>query len=167
MAVAACFLTACNSQSGSTSGSYSTAIKAEKNRVTALTAVQNLSDKKIDPMFEVCATDFTDYGNGEEKAMKNIDTIKAGLKTFLAAFPDYKETDLMAFAHGDSVIVTGTVTGTFKNAMMGMKPTGKSFKYNDADIFSFNKDGKMTSHRSIQGNATFFAQLGVPMPEKK
>lgn len=167
LAVATCFLAACNSKTTLTASVDSTAIKAEKNRVTALTAVQNLSDKKIDPMFVSCSTDFIDYGNGEDKPMKNQDSIKTMLKAFVAAFPDYKESNITGFAHGDSVIVTGTVTGTFKNAMMGMKPTGKSFKYGDADIFTFDKDGKMTSHRSIQSTATFFSQLGVAPPTKK
>ncbi|OCX53221.1 hypothetical protein BEL04_02625 [Mucilaginibacter sp. PPCGB 2223] len=162
--IAAGFLAACNGHATLTVGGDSTAVKAEKNRITALTAVQNLSDKKIDPMFTSCAADFIDYGNGEDKPMKNQDSVKTMLKAFIAAFPDYKESNLMAFAHGDSVIVTGTVTGTFKNEMMGMKPTGKSFKYDDADIFTFNKDGKMTSHRSIQSTATFFSQLGVAPP---
>ena len=164
LAVATGFLAACNSKTTLTVGGDSTAIKAEKNRITALKSVQNFGDKKLDSMFSVCATDFVDYGNGEDKPMKNRDSIKIMLNMFFTAFPDYKQSNITAFAHGDSAIVTSTVSGTFKNAMMGMKPTGKSFKYDDADIFTFDKDGKMTSHRSIQSTATFFSQLGVAPP---
>jgi len=164
LAVATCFLAACNSKTTPAVGGDSTAIKTEKNRLTALKSVQNFADKKIDSLFAICAADFVDYGNGEDKPMKNRDSIKTMLNAFFTAFPDYKLSNLTAFAHGDSAIVTSTATGTFKNAMMGMKPTGKSFKYDDADIFTFNKDGKMTSHRSIQSTATFFSQLGVAPP---
>lgn len=170
LAVATSFLAACNSKTTLTSGGDSTAAKAEKNRITAVAAVQNFSDHKVDAMFVSCSPDFVDYGNGEDKPMKNQDSIKTMLKAFITAFPDYKETNITGFAQGDSVIVTSTEAGTFKNAMMGMKPTGKSFKYNEADIFTFDKAGKMLTHSSVQGTATFFAQLGIvppPPPAKK
>jgi predicted ester cyclase len=90
-----------------------------------------------------------------------------GLKSFLTAFPDFKGEKLHAFAEGDSVIVTGIWSGTFKGTYMKMKPTGKTYNAPDVDIFTFNKDGKITSHSSVQSEATFLYQLGVPMPQKK
>lgn len=168
MAVLACFLSACESKTGSAvSGSDSTAVSTARNKQIALNADQALIKKDVEGMFKDCAPDFVDYGNGEYKPMKNQDSIKTGLKSFLAAFPDFNGENLQAVAQGDTVIVTGLWTGTFKNAYMGMKPTQKSFKTTDADIFSFNKEGKITSHRSIQSEATFLSQLGIPTPAKK
>ena len=149
------------------SGSDSTAVSTARNKQIALNADLALIKKDVEGMFKDCAPDFVDYGNGEYKPMKNQDSIKTGLKSFLAAFPDFKGENLQAVAQGDTVIVTGLWSGTFKNAYMGMKPTQKSFKTTDADIFSFNKEGKITSHRSIQSEATFFSQLGISMPAKK
>jgi predicted ester cyclase len=168
MAILACFLSACNSKTGSTvSGSDSTAVSTARNKQAALNSEEALIKKDVELMFKDCAPDFVDYGNGESKPIKNQDSIKTGLKSFLAAFPDFKGENLQAVAQGDTVVVTGLWSGTFKNAFMGMKPTQKSFKTLDADIFSFNKEGKMTSHRSIQSEATYFSQLGIPMPAKK
>jgi hypothetical protein len=48
-----------------------------------------------------------------------------------------------------------------------MKATGKVFKSPDVDIFTFNKDGKITSHSNIQSYILALYQLGVPMPVKK
>jgi len=42
-----------------------------------------------------------------------------------------------------------------------MKPTGKSFKVMDADIFIFNKQGKITAHKSIQSIGTYIGPAGT------
>lgn len=167
MAIAACFLVACSANTGSTSTTDSAANRTERNRLTALKGDQDLSAHNVDAVLAACDTGVIDYGSGEDKPIKGIANIKKGLTEYLAAFPDLKGENFTAFAHGDSAIVIATWTGTFKNAMMGMQPTGKSFKYDDADIFTFNKAGKVTSHRSIQSSATFFKQLGINMPEPK
>ena len=89
------------------------------------------------------------------------------MKTFFGAYPDFKAEDLMAYNNNDAVIVTGTFSGTFKNAYLKMKPTGKSFKIFDGDIYTFDKDGKITSHRSIVPGTVYMSQVGVVLPEKK
>ena len=63
--------------------------------------------------------------------------------------PDYKASNLQYYADGDAVLVVGEWSGTQKKDMMGIKPSGKPFKFNDVDIFTFNENGKITSHRSI------------------
>ena len=68
-------------------------------------------------------------------------------------------------ADGDKVIVYGEWSGTFKNDYMGMKATNKSFKINDVDIFTFNDDGKITSHRSIMPYSVSMQQVGARMPK--
>ena len=165
MAIAACFLVACNGSVSVKTDAGTSA--AEKNKQTALASEEAFNKHDPAGVVKDCATDFADYGSSDMRVMKNIDSIKTGLKDFMAAFPDYKGENLMAVADSNTVIVTGTWSGTFKNEYMKMKPTGKAVKFFDADIYTFNKDGKITSHRSVQSEATFFAQLGIPMPEKK
>jgi len=165
MAVAAGFLAGCKGTGATVSVTTDSAsMQTEKNRVTALNAVQSFGDQKPDAIFVNCATDFIDYGSGEDKPMKNIDSIKAGMKQYFAAFPDLKLTNLTSFAHGDSALVYCTMSGTFKSDFMGMKANGKSFKFDDVDVFTFSKDGKITTHRSVQQSATSMAQLGIKMP---
>jgi predicted ester cyclase len=139
--------------------------KAEKNRQTALASVKAFSAHDWDGVFKDATADGLDYGDGSMPPLKSVDSIKAVIQTWVAAFPDVKGEDLEAFsnADGSKVIVVGEWSGTFKNDFMGMKATGKSFKYRDGDVFTFNDEGKITSHRSIQSNITAMAQVGAKM----
>ncbi len=169
VAAAALFLAACtnNTSTGTASAADSVAIKLANNKATALAATEGFEKHDVEMIYKDCAADFTDYGNGAMPPVSNIDTLKANMKGFLEALPDFKADNLSALASGDTVIVTGDWSGTFKKDFMGMKATNKSFKAPDADIYIFNNEGKIKSHRSIQGEPTFFHQLGIPLPEAK
>lgn len=138
---------------------------AEKNRQTALMAVQAVNALDLDAAFKNVTPDAVDYNDGSMPPVKTIDSIKAGIKAWMAAFPDVKEENPEAFsnADGSKVIITGEFTGTFKNDFMGMKATGKSFRYMEGAIFTFNSDGKITSHRFIQSGMTAMMQVGAKM----
>jgi len=69
----------------------------------------------------------------------------------------------MAIAEGNQVAVFGDWSGTFKGDLMGMKPTGKSAKWKDVDIYTFNDEGKITEHRSIQSMTSILWQVGAKM----
>jgi predicted ester cyclase len=47
--------------------------------------------------------------------------------------------NFLVIKDGNHVAVFADYSGTFKNPMMGIKPTGKSFKYQDVDLFTFNE----------------------------
>ncbi len=100
------------------------------------------------------------------KPMKGRDTIINMVKGFLSAFPDYKGENFMVVGDGNHVAVFADYSGTFKNPLMGMKPTGKSFKYRDVDIFTFNDAGQITEHRSVQSGKTLMDMIGAKMPKK-
>jgi predicted ester cyclase len=172
-------LTACNNSGSSAdtkkdtsstsnmSTMSSTESKADRNRQTALASVQAANAHDANGVLKDASTDIVDYGDGSGKPAKNIDSLKAGISEWLKAFPDVKGDNLEAFsnADGSKVIVVGEWTGTFKGDLMGMKPTGKSFKYWDGDLFTFNDDGKITSHRGIQSFMTTMNQVGAKMPK--
>jgi len=134
-----------------------------KNKATALASVEAFSSGNVDAMLKDCASDVVDYGDGSSAPVKNLDSIKMGIKTWLAAFPDYKAENIMALADGNHVVVFADWSGTFKAALMGMKPTGKSFKIKDADLFTFNDAGKITEHRGVQSFNTILEQVGGKM----
>jgi predicted ester cyclase len=168
VAIAAFFLSACNNKSETTAKTGdSTATILTRNKQAALNANTAFTKGDIDGSVKDYASDFVEYGSGESKPQKNLDSIKISTKSFLKAFPDFKGEDMHAVAEGDSVIITAKWSGTFKSDYMKMKANGKSFKVNDVDIFTFNKDGKITSHSSIQGVATFLNALDLPMIPKK
>lgn len=144
----------------------SSAVRMEKNKQTALAAVQAMNTKDVNAAFKDCAPDYVEYGS-ENHVQKNMDSLKTGMKSFFEAFPELKAENLQAVADSNTVAVLGKWTGTFKKDFMGIKANNKPFTVNDADIYTFNAKGQITSHRSIQSAATFFAQLDIPMPKKK
>jgi predicted ester cyclase len=168
----AVFIISCNSNmpASSTNGmdSVMAAMSAkdsllEKNKATALASVQAFSSGKMDDAFKDVSTDAVDYGDGMMAPVKGLDSIKAMVKGFLNAFPDYKGENFMVIGDGNHVAVFADYTGTFKNPMMGMKPTGKSFKVKDVDLFTFNDAGKITEHRSVQSGKTIMEMVGAKM----
>ena len=161
---AACLLSACGGKSGPGGATAdSTATMTAKNKQTALNSIVAVSKHDVDGIIKNCSPDFVDYADGSMKPAKGIDSAKAALKGFLSMFPDVHGDNLVAVAQGDTVAVFGTWTGTFKGAMGKMQPTGKSFKVQDADVFTFNKDGKITSHRSIVPMSSYMEQVGASM----
>jgi len=135
----------------------------EKNKATALASAQSFNAGNMDEAFKNVAPDATDFGDGSMKPIKGVDSIKAMVKGFLAAFPDYKGENFLVLGDGNHVAVFADYTGTFKNPFMGMKPTGKSFKVKDVDLFTFNDEGKITEHRSVQSGKTMMDMVGAKM----
>jgi predicted ester cyclase len=141
--------------------------KADRNRQTALASTQAINAHDANGALKDATPDAVDYGDGSMKPVKNIDTVKTMISAWLKAFPDAKGENLESFtnADGSKVIVVGEWSGTFKNDLMGIKATGKSYKYWDGDIFTFNDEGKIIAHRSLQSNMTMMNQVGAKMPK--
>jgi predicted ester cyclase len=169
MAIVSCFLAACTGKSSVTisTTSDSTATYLTKIKQAAMSSDSAYAKRDVITLVKDYAPGFIEYGNGESKAVTNMDTIKGSAKSFFEAFPDFKGEDFKVVAEDSTVIITGTWSGTFKKEFMKIKPTNKAFKVFDADIFTFNKAGKITSHKDVQSDAAFFNQLGIPMPKKK
>jgi predicted ester cyclase len=174
MAVTCIAMTACNDDKKTEttdkkdSMSSATETKAEKNKKTALASAMAINTHDVDVVLKDAAPDGMDLGDGSMPPTKGIDSIKAGMKNFFAAFPDLKGEDFEALsnADGSKVIVLAKWSGTFKNDFMGMKATGKSYaKINDADIFTFDENGKITSHANVQSNMTYMNAVAAMMPK--
>jgi predicted ester cyclase len=137
----------------------------EKNKATALASVQAFNTGKLDDAFKDVAPDAVDYGDGGMAPIKGRDTIINMVKGFLSAFPDYKGENFIVVGDGNHVAVFADYSGTFKKPLMGIKPTGKPFKYKDVDLFTFNDAGQITEHRSVQSGKTLMDMIGAKMPK--
>ena len=175
IAFAAVTLASCNNSSQKNAnhspGKDSTAMTAEereeRNKQNALATLKAFDgETSVDEVFKFTDKNFKDYGTGEMPPT-NYDSTRKGLQEWVNAIPDYKATDLTAVADGDHVMVYGTWTGTWKNNMMGMNATKKSFKVNDVDIFKFNDQGRIVEHRAVQPMAEVARQIGMKMPAQK
>jgi len=151
--------------SSNTTAATTNEAKEERNKQAALASVQAFNNGGgVDSVLKDADKDIVEYGEGSMAPANSLDSTKAGLAMWLKAVPDYKGTDFIAVADGDYVMVYGTWTGTWKGDLMGMKPTGKTFKVADVDIFKFNDAGKIIEHRAVQSNREAARQLGMQMP---
>lgn len=138
--------------------------KEERNKQTALASENAVEKGDVDGMFKDADKDFAEYGDGSMKPIKGVDSIKSFMKQWVAAIPDYRGSDFTAVADGNEVMVYGTWKGTWKNALMGQKATGKSFKVQDVDFFKFNDSGKIVEHRNVIPMSEIARQTGMKMP---
>jgi ketosteroid isomerase-like protein len=133
--------------------------KEDRNKKIVKEAMAALNDHSVEKMVGFMTDDAVDYGDGMGRAVRGKDSIRANMMMFFNAFPDFKGSDLRYFADGDHVVVLGEYSGTFKKDLGKMKATNKSFKFPDADVFTLTDDGKISSHRYIQPEATLFGQV--------
>jgi len=165
--IAVVFLTSCSSNpASSATGNDNNAATSKINKQTALNAVTALSKRDVDGMLRDCTDSYADLGDGSAKPLTNKDSLRDAFKEFFKACPDFTGKNFVAVADSNIVIVTGVWTGTFKSAYGPYKPSDKSFKIPEADIYTFDKTGKISSHRSIQSEATTMYQLGLLVPSK-
>lgn len=171
MAVSVMLMSSCSNDKKKEEGdkdkmSAATDSKAEKNKATALASVMGVNAHDAGVMLKEVTPDAMDFGDGSMPPTKGVDSIKAGINAWLAAFPDVKGENFVVMTDdGTHVAVFADWTGTFKNDFMGMKATGKAYKIKDADVFTFNADGKITEHRSVQSNMVMAMQVGMEMPK--
>jgi predicted ester cyclase len=133
--------------------------KEERNKQVAMESIKAVMNSNADEALKNATPNSIDYYDGSGPPMKGLDSIKAGMKSWLNNMQDYKGENLEAVADGNKVMVYGDWSGTFKGDFMGMKSAGKKFKVKDVDIFAFNDDGKITEHRSVQSMAGMIASF--------
>lgn len=153
-------ITACTNHpvSGSSTSKIDT---LERNKQAALADCEAFSKHDTTALAKGLAANAVDYGDGIDHPVKGIDSIKTSVQTFINTFPDVKGENLMAIAEGNHVAVFGDWSGTFKGNFMGLKPTGKSFHIKDAELYTFNDEGKITERRSVQEFQNYMMQVGA------
>lgn len=164
-------VTACNTGTKKeTAGSDTTAAatsapnseesKEERNKQVAMESIRAVINNNADEALKNATPDAVDYYDGSGPPTKGLDSIKAGMKMWLSNMQDYKGDNLEAVADGNKVFVYGDWSGTFKGDFMGKKVGGKKFNIKDVDIFTFNDEGKITEHRSVQSMAGMMVSMG-------
>lgn len=87
----------------------------------------------------------------------------AGIKGFLAAFPDIQITIHDQFEKGDRVFTYFSWTGTHKGTFNGIAPTGKQVKVEGMDIWRV-EGGKIRENWVVMDVMGLMIQLGVVPP---
>lgn len=133
----------------------------QKNEALVLSDFKAFNAGDLDGAFKGSAQDYVDYGDGSGNPVRGLDSIKAALKAYEAAFPDNRSSNYVVVGDLHHVALFADWTGTFTNAFMGLKPTHKSYHYRDVDLFTFNDSGQITEHRGIMPFGQVLMQLGV------
>lgn len=80
---------------------------------------------------------------------------------FRNAFPDFKGDRSIILANGNKTLVVVRITGTHKNATLGMPPTGKPLSMLTAEVAEFDAQGRIQRIHYYADHATMFHQLGI------
>ena len=123
--------------------------KEERNKQVALQCIKAWSNGNIDEIVQHLAPNTADLGDESTPPARGIDSVKYFMQTWNSSVKDYKADHELAVAEGDYVFVYAGWSGMFKKDFMGMKTTGKSFRFKDVDIFKFNDESKITEHRAV------------------
>lgn len=136
--------------------------KAQQNKQTVSSIIDAVNRQDVEVMFKNCSASYLDYGDGLSKPM-TIDSVKSLFKEWFHAFPDFKADNVRYVAEGEWVVVWADWSATWKGDFMKKKANGKRFRFNDADFYRFDADGKLVEHRSIQPFSTIWTQIGLKM----
>ncbi len=168
VAIALFWFASCNNPTTANNGmnndstANKTMDKTEMNRRVAMECMDAVNAHDTGKLAKNMAADFIEYQDGSMPPQKTDSAMK-GLQMFLNSFPDMKGENAVYCADGNNVMVAADWSMTFTNDMNGMKATGKTCKYKDVDIFTFDDHNKITSHRSIYPLSAMMMQVGADM----
>lgn len=118
--------------------------------------------RNVDAIDQLLTDDFVEHTPAPGQA-----TDRKGAKEFMGmmmnAFPDLEYRMEMQIAEGDTVSSVGTLTGTHREAFMGVPATGKKISVQMMDTAKV-RNGKFAEHWGLADMASMMAQLGVPTP---
>lgn len=138
-------------------GTASYAQTPAQNKASILKAYDYFNTKNFDAFATLLADNFVEYAAPQPVTGKAA--VVQSLKDYMGAFPDFHITVSKVVAEGNTVMALITTTGTWKNDMMGMTATGKSFKVMDVDIVEFDANGKATAHWAVQDPMVMMSQI--------
>jgi steroid delta-isomerase-like uncharacterized protein len=92
-----------------------------------------------------------------------IEGVKQIHQATVEAWPDLKTEIVDMIAEGDKVAARIVMTATPQKPLMGVPPTGKSFRMNGMYVVRI-ANGKIVEHRGVEDAVGMLQQLGV-MPK--
>ena len=171
--LAACFLLACetaettNPDAPVNDAASSESSKEERNKKTLSDLYDALGRLDTARAAELMADDIVDYGDGSMEPARGSAQAMAAMGQWMRSVENFNVDGVKMLAEGDQVWAFGTFSMKFKDDVMGLPTKGKSVKMDDVDMITFNEEGKITSHRSVQSPHTFFGELGIAPPKQQ
>ena len=110
---------------------------------------------------EITADDYVDH-TPYEPGQTDKQGVLAGHRSLFDAFPDLRFDVVQQFADGDKVITQKTISGTHLAEFEGVPATGKSVRFDYADIVTV-RDGQVTEHWMFLDRLELMSQIGVDL----
>lgn len=132
---------------------------AETDKANILAAYDALNRNDWAAFSAMCAPNYTEVNVGPAPAV-GINAAIELYKQFQTAFPDFKiKINDIAAVNSNRYLLRVTLTGTNTGPFMMMPATGKSVKFDDADVVELDNSGKCISH-AITNTGELLRQIG-------
>jgi steroid delta-isomerase-like uncharacterized protein len=92
--------------------------------------------------------------------VQGADAIVRATQGFIAAFPDAVVTDETPIIDGERAVTIGEVAGTHVGSIMGLPPSGRTFRFLLAIVYVV-QNGRITHERRIYDFTGLLVQIGV------
>lgn len=132
--------------------------ETDRNKEVVRRAYDAINRGAIDEFGNLLADDFKEIDQrGETKDKAGCITETKELKRVM---PDLRYTVHDVIAEGDKVTVVETLSGTMKEEMSGIKPTGNKVSVPEIDVYRV-RNGKLAEVRSALDTGYMMEQLGI------
>ena len=125
-----------------------------------------LNNKDLSAIDELVAEDFTDHSPPPPGVPTGTEGLKLIFASYFKAFPDLHVAIDLLMAEDDLVAAYHTVTCTHTGDFLGIPPTGKPVRVEEAHISRY-ANGKVVEHWIQMDMMNMMQQLGaLPTPEQ-
>jgi steroid delta-isomerase-like uncharacterized protein len=135
-------------------------VDAEAMRRFAVERVEALFNRgELDRVEEFVTPDFVNHEAwpGEDPGYEGF---RLRLRRLHDAFPDLHMTVREVLADGDLVAYRAELSGTHRGALLGIPPTGRSFRVQHMHMLRV-RDGRASEHWATRDDLGMLVQLGV------
>lgn len=121
---------------------------------------------RVDVVDELFSDDYIDHDAVTHTGgMSGRDSAKAFVQVFRAAIPDLRCDIEDQIAEDDKVVSRWVATGTHQGELMGVAPTGRSFRVDGISIDRFDRDGRFVEGWGTWDGIALLRQIGaLPSP---
>ena len=136
-------------------------MSVEKNKESVRRLYEAINKADFSHLEEFFAPDYVNRTMPNVKGVEGVRQLFAG---WLDAFPDARTVVDHIIGEGDFVMVTTTMTGTFKGKYGGFEPNGRKLTRTAAVLVRL-RDGKQVEAWNYGDSLSFYRQLGLPVPD--
>lgn len=116
-------------------------------------------DAYLDCFADTASVTYVDNVPPQQGKNRADAVVQAGM--FRNAFPDFKAERSLVLAKGSKWVLVARLSGTHKNASLGLPPTGKAISTLWAEVGELGPDGRIASTRNYMDQSTLLHQLGI------